>query len=121
LLTSCLRNGNFIKKLFRKTSWEMISGNLINIMSPLILPWSFILMQAGVRDCQTKINTIAYLLVFFMVLVFSIYYFLTLLSARSTYLRTKELLKQAASKSVKDKMSITVAPRQMTTENSDLI
>jgi uncharacterized membrane protein YqaE (UPF0057 family) len=82
-LTLCLKNNNFFKRLIRRTAREMVSGNLINIMSPIILPWSFILLQAGFRNYQTKINTLAYVLVFFMVFVFSISYFFSLLWVRA--------------------------------------
>ena len=61
----------------------MLFGSIINIMIPLTLPWSFFMIELGVRNYQTKLNSVFYLILFFVVLVFPIYYFFELLQEKS--------------------------------------
>jgi hypothetical protein len=89
LLASCLRKDNFIRWLFVHKKWECIYGQLINMMCPLVLPWAFIILQSGTRNARAKINTVAYLAVFFVMLFFPFYYFLSLLQERKRYLIIK--------------------------------
>jgi hypothetical protein len=79
LLTLSCRKRNYVRKLVGRYKWDLICGQIINVMAPLVLPWIFIILKAGVKDFNTKINTAAYLLVFFICLVFPIYYFFSLL------------------------------------------
>ena len=81
-LTSFLRNNNALRKFVDKEKWEMLCGHIINAMAPLILPWTFILLDAGVRNFKTKINTAGNFLIFFMGFVFPIYYLFELLQDR---------------------------------------
>ena len=53
----------------------MIYGQIVNIMAPLILPWTFVMFELGVRNFRTKINAVGNILFFFMGVVFPIYYF----------------------------------------------
>ena len=53
----------------------MIFGHVINIIMPLTLPWTFVMLQNGVRNFGTKINAATYLILYFLGLVFPIYYF----------------------------------------------
>ena len=75
LMTACLRKNNFFRKLVRKEKWEMIYGQLINVMGPLIIPWTFMMIDLGVRDFKNKINIVGNFIIFFFGLVFPIYYF----------------------------------------------
>jgi hypothetical protein len=83
---SCQRK-NYIRKLVAHGKWELIYGQLINVMAPLVLPWLFVIAKAGVRDFRTKINTAAYFFTFFVCLTFSIYYFVSLLTRRKIRIR----------------------------------
>ena len=85
-LSSCLRKNNFLRKLMGQAKWEMIYGQIINVMSPLVLPWTFVILEAGVRDFKTKISAVCNILVFFMALVFPFYYFFELLGERENLL-----------------------------------
>ena len=62
----------------------MIYGQIINVMAPLILPWTFLLLDAGVRDFRTKINAVGNILIFFIGVIFPIYYFFDLLGERES-------------------------------------
>ena len=97
MLTSCLRKKNFLRKLLGDSKWEMISGQVVNLMVPLILPWSFMMMDLGVRDFNSKLNAIGYILIYFMGLVFPIFYLFELCSEREGLLiqeRKEEALKE---------------------------
>jgi hypothetical protein len=76
---TCLRKSNRINKLVRRSKWDLIYGQIINIMAPIVLPWAFLILKSGLRDRSSKINTTVYYLVFFICLVFPIYYFFDLL------------------------------------------
>lgn len=60
----------------------MIFGNIINIILPLTLPWTFFLLESGVRNFGTKMNSACYIILYFVGLVFPIYYFFDLLQDR---------------------------------------
>ena len=60
----------------------MIYGHIINIMAPLVLPWTFVMLEAGVRNFQTKLSCVCNILIFFMALVFPVYYFFELLAEK---------------------------------------
>lgn len=64
----------------------MISGHVVNLIVPMTLPWSFIIMQTGFRDFKTKLNSACYLILFFLGLFFPIYYLFELLQARESEL-----------------------------------
>ena len=85
-LTSCLRKNNFLRKLVRREKWEIIYGQLINMMGPLILPWTFVMVDMGVRDFKNKLNVVGNFVIFFFGLVFPIYYFFELLQERESML-----------------------------------
>ena len=92
-LTSCLRKNNFLRKLVRSEKWEIIYGELINVMGPLILPWTFLMVDVGVRDFKNKLNVVGNFVIFFFGLIFPIYYFFDLLQERESLLisdRNKE-------------------------------
>ena len=74
-VTSYLRANNYIRKLVGSQKWEMVYGQVINVMAPLTLPWTFVMLEAGVRNLKTKLSVACNILIFFMVLVFPIYYF----------------------------------------------
>ena len=50
LLFSWVRKNNFFKKLFESQKWDLIYGQLTNVLMPITLPWSFVLLEAGVRN-----------------------------------------------------------------------
>lgn len=58
-------------------------------MIPIVLPWTFVMMEAGVRNFKTKLSVASNILLFFIVLVFPIYYFFELLANRE-----KELIRE---------------------------
>ena len=64
----------------------MIYGHVINLMMPLILPWTYLMLEGGLRNFRTKINVAAYLVLYFLGVVFPIYYFFELLSEREIML-----------------------------------
>ena len=51
-------------------------------MTPIVLPWAFIMMDAGVRNFKTKLSAVCNILVFFVAFVFPFYYFFELLAER---------------------------------------
>ena len=55
---------------------------LTNILLPLTLPWTFMMLQSGVRNGQGKMNQLGYIMIYFVALVFPIYYFFDLLRDR---------------------------------------
>ena len=66
----------------------MAYGQMIGIMMPLTLPWTFI-MQVGLRNFGTKMNTVFYLILHFFILVFPIGYLFELLQEREDLLIKK--------------------------------
>lgn len=64
----------------------MIFGNIINIILPITLPWTFFFLQSGVRNVGTKVNSVFYLIFYFVGIVFPIYYFFDLLHDRERLL-----------------------------------
>ena len=73
-LSTCLRKSNYLRKLLKEEKQELISGQIINVMTPLVLPWSFMMLEMGVRNFKTKICAVCHIFSFFMGLVFPIYY-----------------------------------------------
>ena len=57
----------------------MIYGHIINVMMPIILPWTFMMLEGGIRNFQAKINVASYLVLYFLGIFFPIYYFFELL------------------------------------------
>lgn len=72
---SHLKKKNYLRKMWSKEKFTMISGHLLNLIMPLTLLWSFIVLQAGVRNFNTKLNAVCYIFLFFLGLFFPIYYF----------------------------------------------
>ena len=73
---------NKLEKLWKNESFHMISGHIINIIMPLVLPWTFIMLDACVRNFRTKLNAACYILLYFLGLFYPIYYFFELLQER---------------------------------------
>lgn len=74
-LSSYLMKNNYLRKILQKEKWEMIYGQIINVMSPLIIPWAFVMLESGVRDFKTKMASAGNIVIFFIGIVFPIYYF----------------------------------------------
>jgi hypothetical protein len=55
-------------------------------MAPLVLPWTFVMLDCGVRDFKNKLNAVGNFLFFFMGLVFPIYYLFELLQDKENEL-----------------------------------
>ena len=74
----------------------MIFGHIVNIMIPLILPWTFIMLDSGVRNYKTKINAVCCLILYFLGLFFPIYYLFELLMDRENKLikERNEIIRQ---------------------------
>ena len=81
-MTSFLRKKNYLRKLMSKNKWEMIHGHIINLMMPFVLPWTFVMLESGVRNFKTKISGACSIFSFFIGVVFPIYYFFELLEER---------------------------------------
>ena len=60
----------------------MFFGQIINLMTPLTLPWTFVMMETGIRNFNTKLNAICYIYLYFIGIFFPIYYFFDLLYER---------------------------------------
>ena len=60
----------------------MIYGHIINVMMPIILPWTFMMLEGGIKNFQAKINVASYLVLYFLGIFFPIYYFFELLEER---------------------------------------
>ena len=83
---SHLNKKNYLRVMWKREKWTMSSGHFINIIMPLTLLWSFIVLQAGVRNFNTKLNAVCYIFLFFLGLFFPIYYFFELLQQREAEL-----------------------------------
>ena len=81
-VSSYLMKNNYLRKILQKEKWEMIYGQIINVMSPLIIPWALVMLESGVRDFKTKVASAGNIVIFFIGIVFPIYYFFELLAAR---------------------------------------
>jgi len=60
----------------------MIFGQIINVIMPLTLPWTFFMLNSGVRNFNTKMNSVLYFAIYFFGLLFPVYYFFELLLER---------------------------------------
>ena len=60
----------------------MFFGQTINMIIPVTIPWTFFMMETGVRNFSTKLNAVCYLLLYFVGLFFPIYYLFDLLQER---------------------------------------
>ena len=81
-VSTCLRKKNYLRKLIQNSRWELLYGQIIHVIAPFILPWSFMMMEMGVNNFRTKINGVCIIFSFFMGLVFPFYYLLELLQKR---------------------------------------
>ena len=79
---SCLRERNPLRRLVSREKWSMIFGQVINVLMPLTLPWTFLMLRNGLRSFGSKVNAASYLLLYFLGLLFPIYYFFELLQER---------------------------------------
>lgn len=77
-----LRKNSHFRKLVCRERWPMIYGQVTNVLAQLTLPWTFLMLKAGVRNFGTKANAAAYVLLFFVGVFFPIYYFFELLQER---------------------------------------
>lgn len=68
--------------IVKEYKWDMIYFQIVNLMVPLVLPWTFVMIEAGVRDYKSKLSSACYLVIFFMSLVFPIYYLFDMLQER---------------------------------------
>ena len=76
----------------------MIYFQLTNLISPIVLPWSFIMLNMGVSNINSKIGTSLYLVLHFTTLVIPIYQFFDLLKERSAILQQNAKLSQSKDK-----------------------
>jgi hypothetical protein len=79
---SFFKRTNPFRIVFNSEKWNMMYGYIISIIIPLTLPWSFFMMDLGVRNFKTKLNAACYLVLYFVGLFFPIYYFFDLLQDR---------------------------------------
>lgn len=69
------RKDNIVCKYIKEVKDNLLSSQIINILIPIALPWSFVLLQKGVINFRSKINKAIFLFLFFVVIVFPIYFF----------------------------------------------
>ena len=77
-----LKKNSLGRQFFKHNKWDMVFGQIINIIMPSTLPWSFILLQSGAPSFPAKINFILYYFVLFLSVLFPIYYFFSLLETQ---------------------------------------
>ena len=85
-LSNCLKRSNPVRKFINKEKMNMIFGHIVNLMIPLILPWTYVMLESGVRNVRTKINAVCCLFLYFLGLLFPIYYLFELLMDREKIL-----------------------------------
>jgi hypothetical protein len=81
------RKHNFVRKLFDSQKWDLIYGQVTGLLIPLALPWTFMVIDSGISNFQSKFNLVAYILLLYVGIVFPIYYLLELLDDREKELR----------------------------------
>ena len=77
-LLSCFKNSSPFK-LWKKEKQMMIIGHVVNLILPFTLPWTFVMINVGFKNFNTKLNAACYILLFFLCLFFPIYFFFELL------------------------------------------
>ena len=92
---------------------NMIYGHVINVIFPLTLHWTFFMMNTGLRNFRTKLNMVAYLIIFFLGVFFPIYYFFELLGEREQLLINERIeRKRQLKKKIKNKEKERVSERK---------
>lgn len=84
-----LRKNSLTRQFFNHNKWDMVFGQIINIIMPSTLPWSFILLQSGARNFSAKLNFLLYYFVLFLSVLFPIYYFFSLLETQKAQIIDK--------------------------------
>ena len=79
-LTSLLSKKNYLRTIVSDTRWEMFYGQVINLIGPLVLPWTFMMLETGFRNFRNKLTVAVTVLVFFMGVIFPFIYFCELLN-----------------------------------------
>jgi len=74
-ISSFLSKDNPFRKTVNKEKKNMIFGQVINLLIPFTLPWTFVMLNNGVRNFGTKLDAALYFFLFFVALFFPIYYF----------------------------------------------
>jgi hypothetical protein len=96
-LCSCLRTSHPLRKMVSEEKWHMISGQVINNIMPLTLPWIFFISQSGSYHFLCKANSAIYFIFFLgFGILFPIYYFFELLSRRERGLLSWRIEKKKA-------------------------
>jgi hypothetical protein len=73
-----VRRHSLVRQFFNFNKWDMAFGQVINLMIPSVLPWTFILTQSGTTHFSDKLNFLLFCLFFLVSLAFSIYYLFSL-------------------------------------------
>ena len=81
-LTAQLKEKNYLRTVVSNNKREMIHGQVINLLAPLVLPWTFVMLETGVRNVRNKLATMVAILVFFMGVIFPFVYFFELLQEK---------------------------------------
>ena len=74
-ISSFLSKDNPFRKTIKIEKKNMIFGQVINLLIPFTLPWTFVMLNNGVRNFGTKLDAALYFFLFFVALFFPIYYF----------------------------------------------
>lgn len=89
LVLSQAKKSSLAKQFFDYNKWDMGYGQIINLIIPATLPWSFILLQSGAQRFPTKCNFVLYYFALFISLLFPIYYLFSLLEGQRRQIRDK--------------------------------
>ena len=77
LLHIFIKKPSILKQFLEQNRKVIIYGQIISLMQPLILPWSFIVFSnVGATDFLGKVNALAYLILFFICFFFPFFYLL---------------------------------------------
>ena len=73
-LSTFLRKNNYLRFIIHDQKWELFYGQVINLMAPFILPWTFAMVETGVSNFGTKLSTTCSIFAFFMGLIIPFIY-----------------------------------------------
>lgn len=90
IIFSSLRKSSLAKQFFEHNKWDMLFGQIISMLVPSVLPWSFVLLKCGARNFSTKVNFLLNYLCLFVSIVFPIYYFFSLVEGQKVQLLEKK-------------------------------
>ena len=85
-LVSFLGKRNPVRRSWVKEKSHMVSGHVINLIMPFTLPWTFMMLEGGIKNFGTKVNAACYFLIYFIGVYFPIVSFFEMLGKREAKL-----------------------------------